>query len=330
MKNQKVRWGVLGCSSTAIGKVIPAVQSSANVEVIAISSRNMEKAKENARVLGIKSAYGSYEELLADPDVDAVYIPLPNSLHCDWTVRAAKTGKQVLCEKPAAMSPEECEQMMKACQKNQVFFMEGFMYRFHPQHQRVKEIIGSGVIGTVKLMRASFSFPMAARHSKIRLSKELGGGALMDVGCYCINACRFILDAEPIRVFASAEMSPDGQVDTLLVATLEFPENVKGVIDCGLTMTRRHAYEVVGTEGKIDVPAAFVPTEETSITITKEGMKQEERFEAINQYRLEFEHFSECIIQRRSPRFLLQDALSNSKVIVALRRSMNDGKPVSL
>ncbi len=331
MRDQKVRWGVLGCARIAVGKAIPAIQSSTNGEVIAISSRQLEKAREHAQTLDIAQAYGSYEELLADSEVEAMYIPLPNSLHCEWTVRAAQAGKHVLCEKPAATTPEECEQMIEVCRENQVLFMEGFMYRFHPQHQRVKEIINSGAIGTVKLMRASFSFPMAERHSQIRLSQSLGGGALMDVGSYCINACRWILGAEPIVVFASAEMSPDGQVDTSLVATLDFPGDVKCVIDCGFTMTRRHAYEVVGTAGKIDVPAAFVPTGETHITVTKEGgTKQEERFEAVNQYRLEFEHFSECILQKTPPRFLPQDALANSKVIAALRQSINDGKSVTV
>lgn len=262
MKDQKVRWGVLGCASIALGKVIPAIQSSTNGEVIAISSRQLEKAREHAQALDIARAYGSYEELLAGPDVEAVYIPLPNSHHCAWTLKAAQARKHILCEKPAATTPEECEQMIEAYLANRVLFMEGFMYRFHPQHQRVKEIIESGAIGTVKLMRASFSFPMVERHSKIRLSKALGGGALMDVGSYCINACRCILGAEPTIVFASAEMSHDGQVDSSLIATLDFPEGVKCLIDCGFTMTRRHAYEVVGTEGKIDVPAAFVPFED--------------------------------------------------------------------
>ncbi|MCI0526910.1 MAG: Gfo/Idh/MocA family oxidoreductase [Nitrospira sp.] len=332
MKNRdKIHWGVLGCANIAIARVIPAIQESLNAQVLALGSRDLEKARKTAQTLNIPRAYGSYEEVLADPDIQAVYIPLPNNLHAEWTLQAAARGKHVLCEKPVAMTPEECERMIEACQTHRVLFMEGFMYRLHPQNQHVKDLVTSGVIGTVKLVRAAFSFPITPQHPAIRLSKELGGGALMDIGCYGINVCRWIFEAEPTAVFARAEIDPDRQVDTSLVAVLEFPEGRKGLLDCSFTMARRHTYEVVGTEGKIEVPAAFVPTGETSIYITnQEGTRQEERFEAVNQYRLEFDHFSDCILKNKPLSFSPGDALGNMKVIAALRQSQQEERPIFL
>jgi predicted dehydrogenase len=331
MKQQnKVYWGILGCANIAIARVIPAIQESMNAQVIAIGSRDLEKARKTAQTLNIPKAYGSYEEVLADPEVQAVYIPLPNNLHYAWTLQAAAKGKHVLCEKPAAMTPGECERMIEVCQVNRVLFMEGFMYRFHPQNQSVKALVTSGAIGTVKLVKVGFSFLITPQHSAIRLRKEQGGGVLMDLGCYGINICRWIFDAEPTVVFAKGELHPDTGVDTSLVAVLEFPEGRKGLLDCSFTMVRRHTYEVVGTEGKIEVPMSFVPMGETFIDVTnKEGTRQEERFAAVNQYRLEIEHFSRCVLRNEPLMFSPQDASGNMKVIAALQQSLQEERPVA-
>ena len=327
---EEVRWGVLGCARVATEKAIPGMQACHNAELVAIASRNLPTAQEAAHTLGIQRSYGSYDALLADPDIDAVYIPLPNSLHCEWTIKAARRAKHVLCEKPAALDKQQCQAMVDACSASGVLFAEGLMYRHHPQHNRVKELIGSGAIGDVRMMRASFSFLMAERHSRIRLQRSLGGGALMDVGVYCIDACRWILGQEPTHAFARAQMSPNGEVDVSFTGILGFPDGVTAMIDGGFTMARRNSYQVVGTEGVIDVPTAFAPTGDACISVKSDSEEgQEHLFGTVNQFRLEFEHFSDCILQHHAPRLCAHNSVRNLQVISALRQSLDESRPVS-
>jgi predicted dehydrogenase len=198
-----VRWGVLGVADIAVRRVIPAIRATSNNTVVAIASRDTARAQSVAASLGIARAYGTYLDLLGDEGVDAVYIPLPNSLHAEWTVRSAEHGKHVLCEKPMAPTVAECEQMVAACRQAGVTFMEGFMYRFHPQHARVRSLIAAGMIGEVRLMRASFCVRMQRPRSDIRFSAKLAGGALMDVGVYAIDAVRWLQAADPVSLVGS-------------------------------------------------------------------------------------------------------------------------------
>lgn len=317
-----VNFGILGCSKVATEKVIPAVKNASNVNISALASRQKQKAEYYCQKLGIKNSYGSYEELLEDPLIDAVYISLPNSLHCEWAFKASQNGKHVLCEKPAGTNPDEVKQVLEECRENNVLFMEGFMYRFHPQHQRVKKHISDGTIGDVKLVKSSFSFPLSDRHSKIRLNKFLGGGCLLDIGCYCVDISRWIFESEPLAVFSQAVISKEYGVDTSFVGFLSFPGGKEAVFDCSFEMYRRNSYEVIGSKGKIEIPNAFTPADHTQITIHSDKKCFVEDFKPINQYLEEFSWFSQCILEKTDFKGVSQDALCNARTIYALRLSL--------
>lgn len=334
--SKSVRWGILSTAKIAQEAVIPAIVEAQIAEVIAIAS-NSGKAKEVASRFNIPKAYESYEELLNDPEIDAVYIPLPNSLHAEWTIKAANEGKHVLCEKPAALTEQELKEMVEACERNRVVFMEAFMYQFHPQHKRVKEILSSGEIGDVKLMRASFSYYMdpQEREKNIRMNRALGGGSLYDVGCYCLHALRNILDTEPVKIYAEAVIDPDHQVDLLVNGVCELANGVKGVFDCSFDMVLRNKYEIVGTKGVIEVPGAFrpdliSPDEAGLIRITdSEGNTREEKIPG-RQYVLEVEHFSQCVLEGKKPLYTGKSSLFNMRAIDACYESIRSGKAIEL
>lgn len=272
--------------------------------------------------LNIPKAYESYEALLDDPEIDAVYIPLPNDLHKQWVEKAAEKGKHVLCEKPAAITAEETEAMIKVCDENNVKFMEGFMYQFHPQHERVREIIASGEIGEVKLFKSSHSFFLQNRDSDIRMKKEMGGGAIYDVGCYCLHALRSVLNSEPVEFHTIAEMEQDVDLSAFIYARLE--NGIAAVIDCSFDMTGRNEYEVIGTEGSIKVPYAFRPDLNGgvgSVVITgKNAIREEKLYGDI--YRLEVEHFSQAILEDINPAYTGESAILNMQAIEACYESL--------
>lgn len=325
-----VNFGILGCSKVATEKVIPAVKNASNVNISALASRQKQKAEYHCQKLGIKNSYGSYEELLEDPLIDAVYISLPNSLHCEWAFKASQNGKHILCEKPAGTNPDEVKLVLEECRENNVLFMEGFMYRFHPQHQMVKKHISDGTIGDVKLVKSSFSFPLSARHSKIRLSKSLGGGCLLDIGCYCVDISRWIFESEPLSVFSHAVISKEYGVDTSFVGFLSFPGGKEAVFDCSFEMCRRNSYEVIGSKGKIEVPTAFTPASQTQITIHNEKSCFTENFQPISQYLEEFTWFSQSILELTDFKGIPQDALCNAQVVYTLKSSLQELKRINI
>src|SRR5690606_22236681 len=255
---KKVRFGVLSTAKIARNTLIPAMERAHNAQVVAVASES-GKAKEFAQELGIPKHYESYIDLLNDPEIDAVYIPLPNHLHKKWAIEAAKHGKHVLCEKPAALTAEDVEEIAAVFNEQNVIFMEAFMYQFHPQHQRVKEIIADGEIGDVKLIRSTFSFSLDLQSDNIRLKKEIGGGVLYDVGCYCIHASRLITGEEPVEVKATASIHPTHDVDITAAGTLKFASGVIANFDCSFEQPFKEHYEVVGTKGSIFVKHAFRP-----------------------------------------------------------------------
>src|SRR5579864_392096 len=251
-----IRWGVLGVANIALRTVIPAIQHARNGRLLAIASRSPGRAAEAAKRLSVRS-YGSYEALLRDPEIDAVYIPLPNALHREWTVRSAAAGKHVLCEKPLGLSARECQDMIAACRAHGVQLMEAFMYRFHPRTVRVAELAAAGKLGELRLVRAAFTFIVREPETNIRFRAELGGGVLYDVGCYGVNVSRMLL-GEPTEVFAWGEIGESG-VDEAVVALLRFDGRQTAVVDCGLRIGRREEVEIVGREGHVVVPKAFLP-----------------------------------------------------------------------
>lgn len=331
MSESKLRWGVLGCAGIAVRAVIPGIQASRTGEVTAIASRDEEKAKLKAEQLGIAKAYGSYEALLADPDIDAVYIPLPNHLHKPWTIRAAEAGKHVLCEKPIALDAAEAEEMAKACADAGVVLAEAFMYRHNPRYDKIKAVIDSGEIGDVRGIHSVFTFNNSKDTSNIRCKVEWGGGAIYDVGVYPISVARLLLGREPVAATAHAFFSPEhGGVDMMASGLVEFGDGVALTFDCAMWAASRNTLEVLGTDGRIEVPHAFVhgPGKGGFFVTTREG-RREEMVEDLNQYALQADDFASAV-RGEAQRFSPYDAISNMRVVDAVLKSARERIRVEL
>ena len=322
MAIDRVRWGVISTANIGRAAVNPAIQASGNGELVAVASRSEASARDFAEQWGIPDHHGSYEALLQDARIDAVYIPLPNSMHKEWTIRAAEAGKHVLCEKPMALNASECEEMEEAAAENGVKLMEAFMYRFHPRSQRVVEMVREGVIGELKTIRSAFTFRLS-RPDNIRWMPEFGGGALMDVGCYCVNVSRTIVGEEPVEVQATASRADTG-VDEHLVGILRFPSGVIAHFDCALTMERCEFYEVAGTEAHLRVPSAFLPgTADAPIEEHRgRGDTVIHTIPGADEYQLMVEHFADCVLDDEQPRYPAAEAARNMRVIEALYESI--------
>jgi len=313
--SDKIRWGIL--STANIGRrVIPAIHASRNGEVAAVGSRSLASAQAFAREQQIARAHGSYEALLADSDIDAVYIPLPNSMHAEWSIRCAEAGIPTLCEKPFASNATEAQAIVDAFAARAIPLAEAFMYRFHPQQGKVKEILSAGGIGELQIISSSFTFPIGDT-GNIRLSRALAGGALMDVGCYCVNLMRFITGLEPVSVRASAHIGAATGVDENLAGTLAFPGGVIGHFACSLRGFRQHSYTLTGSSGSIHVPASFVPDKSDGTVVQHwHGQGYEEHsIPACDHYQLMVEDFADAILRGRAPRFPPGDAVGNMRVI---------------
>ncbi len=321
---RKVKWGVLGCSAFARGKAIPAMQLAENVELAGIASRTLDKAQEFQREFGFGRAYGSYEEMLADPDIEAVYNPLPNGLHPEWAIKTAQAGKHSIVEKPFAANVTEAIEVANVVKQHGVLVMEAFMWRFHPMHLHARQLIREGALGDVKLVRSAFTFVLE-RKANVRLDPQLAGGGLMDVGCYCLCAARFLFGEEPTRVWAAADFDPEYGVDMLASGVLEFPGG-RALFDTGFALPFRADYEVVGTKGRIYAPNAFLPGEEGVLEITLDGKHTRETFTALNQWTLEFEHLSRCILENRAPDYDTDDAVKQQRALDAIHRSTRSGQ----
>jgi predicted dehydrogenase len=323
---EPLRWGILGVARIAEMKVIPAMQKSDVAAVTAIASRDGARARAAARKLGIPRAYGSYEELLADPDVEAIYNPLPNHLHVPWSIRAAQAGKHVLCEKPIALSADEARKLLAARDATGVQIAEAFMIRAHPQWHAVREIIASGRIGTLRLISGHFSY-YRRDPADIRSRKEWGGGALMDIGCYPIMVSRWLFDDEPLEVAAMIEHDPELGVDRLTTALLRFPSG-HATFACASQLVPYQRMQVFGTKGRIEVEIPFNAPEDRACRLFVDdgsllgGMSAETiELPAVDQYQLQAERFAEAVRGVGSVGTTLENAICNMEVIDALFRS---------
>jgi xylose dehydrogenase (NAD/NADP) len=316
----KVRWGVIGCANFARRRTIPALLQAPSVELVGVASRTPEKAEEFRKEFGLPRAFGSYEELIADPEIQAVYIPLPNGLHAEWMVKAARAGIHSLTEKPFASNAEEARAVSAVAAQKGVLVTEGFMWRLHQQHQAARAAIDAGAIGPVRLVRSSFTFKIE-RMPNVRLVPSLAGGSVMDVGCYPISAARFYLGGEPQSVFARGDVHPEHGVDVRVSGILEFP-NGRALFDCGFDLPFRASLEVVGEAGTIQIPKPWLPDPEALILINGE----QRRFAAQNQYVSQFELFSRCILDGGRPPYGPEDAVRQMAVIDAVLRSVRCGK----
>jgi D-xylose 1-dehydrogenase (NADP+, D-xylono-1,5-lactone-forming) len=320
-----VRFGIL--STARINELVLAgARRSDDVEVIAVASRSQERATEYARANGIERAYGSYEELLQDGDVEAIYISLPNRLHVEWSARALAAGKHVLCEKPLARLRAEAERAFDAADRANRILAEAFMYRHHPQTLRVKELVEGGAIGRMCLIRAAFSFTIA-QPDDARLLETMEGGSLMDVGCYCVNLARF-LAGEPTRVQAEQIVNEDG-VDLRFSGTMRFAGEVLAQFDSGLDIPERMLLEIVGTTGTIDVRDPWHDLEPL-IEIRTDGDVERIETEALDSYRLELEGLAAAVRGERKPLLGREDAVGQAGALEALYRAAESGLPVNL
>jgi predicted dehydrogenase len=320
-----VKWGIV--STAHINRlVIPGAKASPKVDLVGVASREQARADEYARKWEIERAYGSYEALLADPEIEAVYISLPNNLHIEWSIRSLEAGKHVLCEKPLSRNPEDVDAAFDAAERAGRLLSEAFMYRHNPQTKRLRSLVDEGAIGELRLVRAAFSYGLYDE-SNIRLSPELDGGALMDVGCYCVSGPR-LLAGEPETVYGQARIGPSG-TDWVFGATLRFPHDVIGLFDCGTALVERDELEAIGSEGSLFVDDPWhckVP----GIELRRDDGVERIEVDRADSYRLELENLSDAI--RGDGELLLgrEDALGQARALGALHRSSATGEAVSL
>jgi D-xylose 1-dehydrogenase (NADP+, D-xylono-1,5-lactone-forming) len=314
-----LRWGVLGAANIARKRVIPAIQASSNGSVVAIASRDRSRAEALAQAGNIPEVLDDYTALINSPNIDAVYIPLPNSEHHRWTLAAAEAGKHILCEKPLALNAREAEEMVQAAERAGVKLAEAFMYRHHPLVKDLLELLQGGAIGELRIVRSTFSFSVADE-ANIRLSQELGGGALMDVGCYGVDLARLVTGLEPSAVAAVTVNGPSG-VDESFIGVMRFENGVVAEIDVSIRAAGDARYELIGSNGRLYVRHGFRldPSEEGEIQIMQQGEVSRIFIEPVDQYQLMVEEFSRAVLEDRPLRFPAQDAVANMRVIDALR-----------
>jgi len=316
------RWGIL--STANINRLVLAgAAASAQVEIAAVASRDLARAAAYARNHGIPQAYGSYEELLADPSLDAIYISLPNALHVEWATRALQAGKHVLCEKPLSRHPEQVEELFDTAERSGRLCMEAFMWRYHPQTKRLAALVADGAIGELRLVRAAFSFA-ASNPANVRLRPDLDGGALMDVGCYCVSACR-LLAGEPVRVTGQQVVGPSG-VDVRFAATLAFDDSVLALIDCALDLPDRSELEAIGSKGTLRVQDPWHCRQPT-LRLQRGDVVELIEVEREDSYRLELENLGAAIRGEAEPLLGRADAVGQARAIEALYRSAATGEP---
>ena len=320
-----VKWGILSTADIN-RKLLPGADASPKVEVVAVASRDAARAADYARKWNIERAYGSYDELLADPDVEAVYNPLPNTMHTEWSIKALDAGKHVLCEKPISRHTADVEAAFDAAERNDRLLSEAFMYRNNPQTARLTQLVAEGAIGDLRLVRCAFSYWLYDAEN-IRLRTDVEGGALMDVGCYCVSGSR-LLAGEPESVSAIAWFGDTG-TDWVFTATMRFPGNVLGVFDCGTALQERDELEAIGSEGSLFLDDPW-HCHEPVIELRREGGTERIELEPVDSYRLELEDLSDAIRGEGTPLLGREDAVAQARALEALHESATTARPVSL
>lgn len=319
---ETVNWGILSTAKIGTQKVIPSIQQADSCTVTAIASRSPQKAQYTAEKLDISRYYSSYENLLKDQEIDAIYNPLPNHLHVPYTIKAVEAGKHVLCEKPIALDEEEARELLKTSQKYaDIKVMEAFMYRFHPQWVRAKSMVKNGRIGRLQTVESMFSY-YNKDPNDIRNNAEMGGGGLMDIGCYCISLSRFLFNKEPENILGEWKIDPQFKIDYLASGILNFGSGLS-TFTCATQTAPQQEVNIIGTEGRIviDIPFNAPLNKETSIWKFKNNSKEEIVIEPANQYMIQAEKFAESILKGFPPPTPLEDAIQNMITIDAFRKS---------
>lgn len=327
--SRKVRWGILSTANIGMAKVTPAIQKAANCEVVAIASRDLSKARAAADKLGIARAYGSYEALLADPEIDAIYNPLPNHLHVPMTLAAARAGKHVLCEKPIAITAKEAEELRQVPADRIV--MEAFMIRFHPQWQRAREIIRSGELGEVRAINAVFSY-FNANPDNVRNQADIGGGGILDIGCYPVTTGRFLFESEPQRVVSLVERDPNFGTDRLASVMMDFGAGKRLTFTCSTQLVPHQRVQVFGTRGKLEIviPYNAPPDERTAILVDTGApidgsLARREILPACDQYIEQAAAFARAVLGEEALPYGVEDAIASMKVLDAIFASEKSG-----
>ena len=328
--SKKLRWGVLSTAAIGLKKVLPAMQRGDYTHVTAIASRDLAKAQEAAAALDIATAYGSYEELLADPNIDAIYNPLPNQLHVPWTIKAAEAGKHVLCEKPLSLSADEARTLLAVRERTGVKIGEAFMIRSHPQWLRLRALLDEGRIGELRSITGYFSY-FNINPANIRNRVECGGGALMDIGCYLIHASRYAFAQEPRRVVACIDRDPEMHTDRLTSALLDFPGG-HAIFTCSTQLVPYQRIQFLGTKGRIEIEIPFnAPPDRPTHLFVDDGRdlfgsgRTVETFPICDQYTLQGDAFSRAILEDTEVPVPLEQAIKNMEVIDAIFRSAETG-----
>ena len=327
----KVCWGVISTSKFALTKFIPAMKGCQHSQLLAISSRDLQKATEVASQNGIPKAYGSYEELLADPDIEVIYIPLPNHLHVPWSIKALESGKHVLCEKPIGLSSAQAQQLLDVAKKHpRMKIMEAFMFRHHPQWQRAIRLVKDGGVGELRTIQSFFSY-FNSDPFNIRNQADIGGGGMMDIGCYNLSLSRFIYDAEPQRVFGVLDYDPVFKTDRIASGVLDFGSGTS-IFTCSTQLSPFQRVNILGTEGRIEIEIPFnaPPDQRTKIRHQHGSEIDEIEFEACDQYTIEADLLSQAIINDTAVPTPLEDAVANMRVIEAVFESGKIGCWVGL
>ncbi|MFO7891251.1 MAG: Gfo/Idh/MocA family oxidoreductase [bacterium] len=328
---KKVNWGIVSTAKIGTKKVIPAMQKGKYSHITAIASRDIEKAQRAAQKLNITKAYGSYRQLLDDPEIEAVYIPLPNHMHVKWTIKALEAGKHVLCEKPVAINVKDAEYLyQKVKDFPHLKVMEAFMYRFHPQWQTVKKLVNEGKIGELRNIHSIFSYYNDDKDD-IRNQKEIGGGGLLDIGCYCISLSRFLFNAEPKQVCSIIEYDPQLKIDRLTTGMLEF-QHGHSAFTCSTQLIDHQKVDIFGTQGKIEIKKPFTPSPEKPSKVKYQTGSQikEIEFEACNHYTIQGDLFSQAILNNTAVPTPLEDGVKNMRVIDKIVESSRMGAWVKL
>jgi xylose dehydrogenase (NAD/NADP) len=332
----QLRWGILGAAGIAKIAVIPAIAASRNGRLVAVASRDPSRTRQSLADAAVPRFVQGYEALLDDPDIDAVYIPLPNHLHAEWAMRAADAGKAVLVEKPIGLNEPEAQQVIAHCAARGVPVMEGFMYGFHPQHKRVRQLIAEGAIGEVREVRAHLSVDLMSGGdtANVRFKPEWGGGTLLDMGCYTSEITRMIFGDEPRAVRAWWDIDPTLGIDLTVAAILDFGAGRIGTMSASFQANAQGRYEVVGTKGIIEVPRGIIPglttrvSETLIVVMDPDGRRREETLPAVDHYRLMVEEFSDAVLTGAPVPRPPERSVGNMRVLDAIARSAREGTEV--
>ncbi len=327
MTEKILHWGLLSTARINV-RLIPPLNASKRNRLAAVASRSQATADAYARKWKIPRALGSYDALLNDPEIDVIYNPLPNSLHAEWTIKALRAGKHVLCEKPMALTLAELAAMAEAAKELGRVLAEAFMYRHHPQTLKAKELVSDGSLGKVQLVKGSFTF-MLTHENDVRLDQELGGGSIWDVGCYPISYARTMIGAAPLEVFGWQVTGPTG-IDMSFIGQMRFPNDVHAQFDCGFASPPHAFIEIVGTEGTLNIPVPFAPGKKEKIFLTRENKTTPIEIKGQELYIGEVEDMADAILLGKPPRVSLEDSRVNTATILALLKSAQSGKVVAL